>query len=145
MPTIAIVYHTTYGHTKLLAEAVQRGAQSFPGATVQLDHGLLQKTTHAHFPTQRFADFAQERFIPLTRLLQVILTLGFRLGESSGENGYELPVVLGAVFHGASLKRSNSQRRARYHSLWSVRMLNPRASAASSSVIPMTECTSKAT
>jgi NAD(P)H dehydrogenase (quinone) len=35
MPTIAIVYHTTYGHTKLLAEAVQRGAQSFPGATVQ--------------------------------------------------------------------------------------------------------------
>jgi len=36
MPTVAIVYHTTYGHTKLLAEAVQRGAQSFPGATVQM-------------------------------------------------------------------------------------------------------------
>jgi NAD(P)H dehydrogenase (quinone) len=36
MPTIAIVYHTTYGHTRLLAEAVQRGAQSFPGAAVTL-------------------------------------------------------------------------------------------------------------
>jgi NAD(P)H dehydrogenase (quinone) len=36
MPTIAIVYHSTYGHTKLLAEAVQRGAQSFSGATVRL-------------------------------------------------------------------------------------------------------------
>lgn len=36
MPNIAIVYHTTYGHTKLQAEAVQRGAQSFPGATVHL-------------------------------------------------------------------------------------------------------------
>jgi NAD(P)H dehydrogenase (quinone) len=36
MSTIAIVYHTTYGHTKILAEAVQRGAQSYPGATVQL-------------------------------------------------------------------------------------------------------------
>ena len=36
MPTIAIVYQSTYGHTKLQAEAVQRGAQSFPGATVRL-------------------------------------------------------------------------------------------------------------
>jgi NAD(P)H dehydrogenase (quinone) len=36
MPTIAIVYHSTYGHTKLMAEAVHRGAQSFPGATVRL-------------------------------------------------------------------------------------------------------------
>jgi NAD(P)H dehydrogenase (quinone) len=36
MPAIAIVYHTTYGHTKLQAEAVQRGAASFPGATVRL-------------------------------------------------------------------------------------------------------------
>jgi len=36
MPSIAIVYHTTYGHTQLLAEAVKRGAQSFPGATVNL-------------------------------------------------------------------------------------------------------------
>ena len=36
MPKIAIVYHSTYGHTKLQAEAVQRGAQSFPGSTVLL-------------------------------------------------------------------------------------------------------------
>lgn len=36
MPNIAIVYHTTYGHTKLQAEAVQRGAQSFSGASVHL-------------------------------------------------------------------------------------------------------------
>ena len=36
MPTIAIVYHSTYGHTKLLAEAVRRGAQSFPGATAPI-------------------------------------------------------------------------------------------------------------
>ncbi len=36
MPSIAIVYHTTYGQTKLQAEAVQRGAQSFPGASVCL-------------------------------------------------------------------------------------------------------------
>jgi len=36
MPNIAIVYHTTYGHTKLQAEAMRRGAQSFPGASVHL-------------------------------------------------------------------------------------------------------------
>jgi NAD(P)H dehydrogenase (quinone) len=36
MPNIVIVYHTTYGHTKLQAEAVQRGAQSFSGASVRL-------------------------------------------------------------------------------------------------------------
>jgi NAD(P)H dehydrogenase (quinone) len=36
MPKIAIVYHTTYGHTKLQAKAVQRGALSFPGAAVTL-------------------------------------------------------------------------------------------------------------
>jgi NAD(P)H dehydrogenase (quinone) len=36
MPNIAIVYHSTYGHTKLMAEAVQRGAQSLPGAAVTL-------------------------------------------------------------------------------------------------------------
>jgi NAD(P)H dehydrogenase (quinone) len=36
MPSIAIVYHSLFGHTKIQAEAVQRGAQSFPGATVRL-------------------------------------------------------------------------------------------------------------
>jgi NAD(P)H dehydrogenase (quinone) len=36
MSKIAIVYHSTYGHTKLQAEAVLRGAQSSPGATAQL-------------------------------------------------------------------------------------------------------------
>jgi NAD(P)H dehydrogenase (quinone) len=36
MPNIAIVYHSLYGHTKIQAQAVQRGAQSFPGATVRL-------------------------------------------------------------------------------------------------------------
>jgi NAD(P)H dehydrogenase (quinone) len=36
MPNIAIVYHSTYGHTKLMAEAVHRGVQSFPGATARL-------------------------------------------------------------------------------------------------------------
>jgi NAD(P)H dehydrogenase (quinone) len=36
MPTIAIVYHSTYGHTRLQAEAVQRGALTFPGAIVRL-------------------------------------------------------------------------------------------------------------
>jgi NAD(P)H dehydrogenase (quinone) len=31
MPKVAIVYHTTYGHTKLQAEAVLCGARSAPG------------------------------------------------------------------------------------------------------------------
>jgi NAD(P)H dehydrogenase (quinone) len=35
MATIAIVYHSIYGHTKLQAEAVARGAQSVSGVTVQ--------------------------------------------------------------------------------------------------------------
>jgi NAD(P)H dehydrogenase (quinone) len=36
MTKIAVVYHTTYGHTKLQAEAVCRGVSSVPGASVQL-------------------------------------------------------------------------------------------------------------
>ena len=36
MAEIAIVYHSLYGHTKLQAEAVLRGAQSAPGATATL-------------------------------------------------------------------------------------------------------------
>ena len=36
MSTIAIVYHSGYGHTKLQAEAVMRGAQSVPSIIAQL-------------------------------------------------------------------------------------------------------------
>jgi NAD(P)H dehydrogenase (quinone) len=36
MTKIAIVYHTTYGHTKLQAEAVLRGVQGVPSVTAQL-------------------------------------------------------------------------------------------------------------
>jgi NAD(P)H dehydrogenase (quinone) len=36
MATIAVIYHSLYGHTKLQAEAVLRGAQGVPGATAQL-------------------------------------------------------------------------------------------------------------
>ncbi len=36
MSKIAIIYHSTYGHTKLQAEAVLRGAQSVPNSTAQL-------------------------------------------------------------------------------------------------------------
>jgi NAD(P)H dehydrogenase (quinone) len=36
MSTIAIVYHSTYGHTKLQAEAVVRGAQSVPSTVAKL-------------------------------------------------------------------------------------------------------------
>ena len=36
MTKVAVVYHTTYGHTKLQAEAVCRGARSVPGASAQL-------------------------------------------------------------------------------------------------------------
>ncbi len=36
MSQIAIIYHTTYGHTKLQAEAVLRGAQSVAGASAKL-------------------------------------------------------------------------------------------------------------
>jgi NAD(P)H dehydrogenase (quinone) len=36
MSTIAIVYHSLYGHTKAQAEAVLRGAQSVPTATCKL-------------------------------------------------------------------------------------------------------------
>src|SRR5260221_566713 len=36
MSKIAIVYHSTYGHTKLQAEAVFRGAKSVPSVTANL-------------------------------------------------------------------------------------------------------------
>ena len=36
MTKIAIIYHTTYGHTKLQAEAVHRGAQSVSSASATL-------------------------------------------------------------------------------------------------------------
>lgn len=36
MTKIAVVYHSTYGHTKLQAEAVFRGAQSVPSTSVEL-------------------------------------------------------------------------------------------------------------
>src|SRR5258708_22453530 len=36
MTKIAVVYHSTYGHTKLQAEAVFNGAKSTPGITAQL-------------------------------------------------------------------------------------------------------------
>ena len=36
MSKIAVIYHSTYGHTKLQAEAVVRGAQSVPSVTVEL-------------------------------------------------------------------------------------------------------------
>jgi NAD(P)H dehydrogenase (quinone) len=36
MITIAIVFHTTYGHTKIQAEAVHRGAQSVSSASAKL-------------------------------------------------------------------------------------------------------------
>jgi hypothetical protein len=36
MSKIAIIYHSTYGHTKLQAEAVFRGAQSVPSISAQL-------------------------------------------------------------------------------------------------------------
>lgn len=36
MTKIAIIYHSTYDHTTFQAEAVHRGAQSFPDATSAL-------------------------------------------------------------------------------------------------------------
>jgi len=36
MSKVAIIYHTTYGHTKLQAEAVFRGAQTVPETTAKL-------------------------------------------------------------------------------------------------------------
>jgi NAD(P)H dehydrogenase (quinone) len=36
MTNIAIIYHSTYGHTKLQAEAVLRGAQGVPDVTAKL-------------------------------------------------------------------------------------------------------------
>ena len=36
MSKIAVIYHSTYGHTKLQAEAVLRGAQGVPSITAQL-------------------------------------------------------------------------------------------------------------
>ncbi len=36
MSKIAVIYHSTYGHTKLQAEAVLRGAQSVPSTSAQL-------------------------------------------------------------------------------------------------------------
>ena len=34
MASVAIVYHSGYGHTKAVAEAVQKGAASVAGTTV---------------------------------------------------------------------------------------------------------------
>ena len=36
MSKVAIVYHSGYGHTQALAEAVAKGAQSVPGIVVSL-------------------------------------------------------------------------------------------------------------
>ncbi len=36
MPTVAIVYHSGYGHTKAIAESVTKGAASVAGVTVTL-------------------------------------------------------------------------------------------------------------
>jgi multimeric flavodoxin WrbA len=36
MVSVAIVYHSGYGHTKVQAEVVERGAKSVPGVTVDL-------------------------------------------------------------------------------------------------------------
>lgn len=36
MVSVAIVYHSGFGHTKVQAEAVERGAKSVPGVTVDL-------------------------------------------------------------------------------------------------------------
>lgn len=36
MTTVAVIYHSTYGHTKLQAEAVLRGVQSVPDVTAKL-------------------------------------------------------------------------------------------------------------
>jgi NAD(P)H dehydrogenase (quinone) len=36
MTSVAIVYHSGYGHTRAIAEAVAEGAQAVPGATVGL-------------------------------------------------------------------------------------------------------------
>ena len=36
MSVISVVYHSNYGHTKVLAEAIARGAQTVPGTTVSL-------------------------------------------------------------------------------------------------------------
>lgn len=36
MIKVAVVYHSTYGHTKLQAEAVLRGAASVPGVSAQI-------------------------------------------------------------------------------------------------------------
>src|ERR1700730_5493909 len=36
MSKVAIVYHSGFGHTQALAEAVAKGAKAVPGATVSL-------------------------------------------------------------------------------------------------------------
>jgi NAD(P)H dehydrogenase (quinone) len=45
MTTIAIIYHSTYGHTKLQAEAVLRGAQGVPAITAKL-YTVDEATAH---------------------------------------------------------------------------------------------------
>ena len=36
MSKVAIVYHSGFGHTQALAEAIAKGAKAVPGATVSL-------------------------------------------------------------------------------------------------------------
>ncbi len=53
MRTLAIVYHSGYGHTKVLAEAVLAGARAVPGTTATL---IPVEEADAHWATLEAAD-----------------------------------------------------------------------------------------
>ena len=48
MATVAVVYHSGSGHTKLMAEAVQRGAASVPGVDARI-HAITGSPTLAAY------------------------------------------------------------------------------------------------
>ena len=51
--SVAVVYHSGYGHTRILAEAVQRGAAAFPGTRATT---IAVEDHAAHWPTLDEAD-----------------------------------------------------------------------------------------
>jgi NAD(P)H dehydrogenase (quinone) len=53
MTSVAIVFHSGYGHTKVLADAVARGVESVAGAAVQL---IPVESIDAHWHTLESAD-----------------------------------------------------------------------------------------
>ncbi len=101
MSTIAVVYHTGYGHTQAIAEAVAKGAEAVPGTKVSLISVAEAEAREAELdaadaiifgsPTYmggisadfaKFKDWTSKRW--MTRAWQDKLAAGFTVSASWG-------------------------------------------------------------